>query len=157
MRKKTRNALLIASVLLTVAASCKKDKDDIAKQIVDLKPLSLAAVKDSIKGEWQIHFAYGGLTGHSKQEFTRHFIRFMPNDSLYIWFGTWTGSTTKAVYEQKQTIFGYTATVVSSETPDAIQRSWIVDRKKGDTLVLKDNHSDGWVYFMTKLAPVELD
>lgn len=157
MKKKAWNVLLITSVLLTAVVSCKKDKDDAAEQTVDLKPLSIAAVKDSIRGEWQVHYAYGGFTGHSKQEFTRYFIRFMPNDSIYIWFGTGPGSTTKAVYEQKQTIFGYTATVVSSETPDAIQHSWVVDHKKGDTLILKDNHPDGWTYFMTKTPPVWLD
>jgi hypothetical protein len=68
-------------LLLLILLSCNKDKTDFSNITLKDKPLN--QIKSAIRGRWQLHYSYGGITGNVRHNYTNSFIEFKTNDSLY--------------------------------------------------------------------------
>jgi hypothetical protein len=114
---------------------------------------SLTTIKNTIRGSWKIHYAYGGYTGHGRIDLKDSRFSFVSNDSMYIVFESDQYAATKANFVRKQTEFGYEAWILDFEFINAwgLRDELIIDTMKGDTLTLVRNAPDSYGYYMTKL------
>ncbi|MFT3979382.1 MAG: hypothetical protein QM687_02860 [Ferruginibacter sp.] len=122
--------------------SCKKSSGD--DHIVYLREKSISEVKDELRGDWQIHYKYGGMTGSLKTELPGSFLRLKANDSIDVVINSF-ASSSKAVFERSVTIFGYEAVIMNFS-----MGNWIIDHKINDTLVLTTNHVEPESYMLTR-------
>jgi hypothetical protein len=147
--------LLVSAILL----GCTKDDQEPLPQpdengyiwLRDVK--SLFTIKSTIRGNWKIHYAYGGFTGHGKIDLTDSWFRYLPNDSMYIVFEGDQYASTKPDFARKQTLFGFDAWIMDFEFVNAweLRDELVIDALKGDTLILVRNAPDSYGYYMTKI------
>jgi hypothetical protein len=144
-------------LLFVLVSGCQKDIDQLPPPdkngyiwLRDVKSLSL--IKKTIQGNWKMHYAYGGFTGHGKIDLTDSWFRYLPNDSLYIVFEGDTYAATKPDFIRKQTEFGYDAWILDFDFINAweLSEEFVIDILKRDTLILDRNAPDSYAYFMTK-------
>ncbi len=141
--------LFIVGILI-ISTSC--DKNDVLKnETVFLRDKSLAEIKAAVSGNWKIHYSFGGITGNTKTTMTNSYFRVLANDSIYLTFNNSLYASDRAIFQQVNTTFGYTAYTMDFESINGNPKSWIVDYTIGDTLVLDDNYINGSAYFMTKI------
>lgn len=114
---------------------------------------SLTTIKHAIRGNWKIHYGYGGFTGQGRIDLNDSWFRHVPSDSMYIVFESDQYAATKANFVHKPTQFGYEAWILDFEFMNAwgLRDELIVDAMKGDTLVLVRNAPDSYGYYMTKI------
>lgn len=149
--------LIIVCICLSLS-SCKEDDTEQLPQpdengyiwLRDVKSLPL--IKKTILGNWKIHYAYGGLTGHQKIELSNSWFRYLPNDSMYIVFEGNTYAATKPNFVRKQTQFGFDAWVLDFEFNNAweLRDELVIDVIIQDSLWLTQNNVDPFGYIMTK-------
>lgn len=131
--------------------SCKKDKERLPPPDADgyiwLRNVqSLPLIKQSMQGNWKIHYAYGGITGKQKIELQNSSFRYLSNDSLYIIFENNQHTATKANFIYKRTEFGFNAWVIDFQGEE-LYPSFIYN----DTLSLGQNSVEPFSYAMTKI------
>lgn len=153
-----RILLLIIYTICIVIAFCKED--DIEKLpppdqngyvwLRDVKSLPL--IKNTIQGDWKIHYAYGGLTGHQKVEHSNSWFRFLSNDSMYIVFENEIYAATKPNLIRKQTEFGFDAWVLDFEFNNdwELREELVIDLIIQDSLWMTQNSVDPLSFIMTK-------
>lgn len=114
---------------------------------------SLNTIKNTIRGVWKIHYAYGGFTGHTRIDLKDSWFRHVPSDSIYVVFESDQYSATKPNFVRKQTEFGYEAWILDFESINAwgLRDELLIDTMKGDTLILVRNAPDSYGYYMTKI------
>lgn len=145
--------LICLSVCIIGLTACKKEKvktdDSDTSGIVLLRDKSATEIKSVIKGNWKIHYNYGGFTGNQKQALFNSYFKFLANDSVYVIFSDRIAAAGKAVLTRKKTVFGYTACCIGFSREAGFE--WVVDYRHGDTLVLVDNSVEPYSYHMTKI------
>ena len=144
-------------LLFVLVSGCQKEIDQLPPPdkngkiwLRDLQSLPL--IKKTILGNWKMHYAYGGFTGHGKINLTDSWFRYLPNDSMYIVFEGDTYAATKPDFVRKQTEFGFEAWLLDFEFINALELrdELVIDMLKGDTLILLQNSPDSYGYLMTK-------
>ncbi len=150
--------LLLPLCVVMLGAGCEKE------DIEHLPPLdengiiwlrdveSLSLIKNTIQGNWKMHYAYGGFTGHGRIDLTDSWFQFLPNDSMYVVFEGDAYAASQTEFVRKQTEFGFDAWMLDFEFINdfELREEWIIDMLKGDTLVLLQNSVDSYAYLMTK-------
>lgn len=131
-------------------AGCKKPNDPIN---IRLKGKSLSVIKRTIRGDWQLHYAYGGFTGHYRKDFNNSFICFKKSDTI-IWLdSTWKRVDTEIhwtrildfVEQNPDSVF-----LMSFHDTYGYPYSWIVDGIYNDTLLIYQDAYDGMIYHLTR-------
>lgn len=150
MRKEIFKALSITVMLMGTLAGCKKEHEEPQEQAVSLRDKPVDEAKAFVRGDWTIHYSYGGLTGNMKTITPHSHLRVLANDSLYLTFNHQLLAADKATFERKATMFGYTAVLMQFRSLSNLDHEWIIDSKKGDTLVLVNHATEPVAYYMTK-------
>lgn len=116
------------------------------------KVKSLSLIKKTLRGNWKIHYQYGGLTGHQKTDLTNSWFRFLDNDSMYIIFEGNTYAATKPNFVHKQTEFGFDSWILDFEFNNAwgLRDEWVIDVIIKDSLWMGFNTPDPLSYNMTR-------
>jgi hypothetical protein len=114
---------------------------------------SLTTIKNTVCGNWKIHYAYGGYTGRERIDLRESWFRYLANDSMYIVFESDQYAATKPNFVRTQTQFGYEAWILDFEFINSLglRDELIIDVMKEDTLILVRNAPDSYGYYMTKL------
>ena len=143
------NKLLMIIVVGLLWTDCKKHD---APFNITLKDKPLIIIKAAIQGRWQMHYAYGGLSGHTRIDYTSRFIKFTDNhilfcdnakslaDTLFYW---------KRVIDIFSQLRGSIFTMTFSDKRD-YPYSWVVDGIYQDTLLLVDYGPDPMNYYLTR-------
>ncbi|HAX95424.1 MAG TPA: hypothetical protein DCY35_02720 [Prolixibacteraceae bacterium] len=149
--------ILVLLGLILLPCGCEKDIEQLPLPdengyiwLRDVKSLSL--IKQTIRGNWKMHYAYGGFTGHGKIDLKDSWERYLPNDSLYIIFEGDTYAATKPDFIRKQTEFGFDAWILNFEFINAwqLREELVIEFMRYDTLELGHNNPDPYGYYMTK-------
>lgn len=144
---------IIATILLiSFFVGCKKNNQE-TDDIVDLRDVeSLQVIKQTILGNWKIHYAIGGWTGHDRVELTDSWFTYFPNDSMYLKFNGNDYAATRPDLVRIQTVFGSLAWVLDYEFINSwqLREQLVIEMMKGDTLVLVHNYPDPYAFLMTK-------
>jgi hypothetical protein len=138
-------------LLLLILWSCNKDKTDFSNITLKDKPLS--QIKTAIRGKWQLHYSYGGITGNIRHNYTSSFLEFKANDSLY-----WDDNNNRIVadritWENKTDVIGdktYIMSFCEMRSSVCYSYSWGVQGIRNDTLILYDNATDPDYHYLTK-------
>ena len=101
-----RMALPLATAVVLLLVSCKKDRDTPAEQNISLRDKSVTEAKGYARGAWTIHYTFGGLTGGMKSVTPNSSMRLLANDSLYLTFNNQSFAADVAEFERGETIFG---------------------------------------------------
>lgn len=135
------------------STACKKNEvqNNSDSSIIYLRNKSLAEIKSTINGRWKAHYMYGGMTGRVRYELEDSYFMFLPNDSIYITLSNEANTADKAAFERKETIYNYTAWFCKFTLLNGYKNELIIDMKVKDTLVLVQNVTDPFAYFMTKV------
>lgn len=153
--KKFMTIILVLSVFFT---SCKKDVERLPPPdengyiwLWDVKSLTL--IKQTLRGNWKIHYTYGGLTGHQRVDLDSSYFRYLPNDSIYLIIEGTTWVATKPNWIHKQTEFGFDAWILNFEISNAwgLRNELYPSVIYKDTLSLGQNSVDPIAYIMTKI------
>ena len=147
--------VILTSLLCYMAGitACRKDKPVVINSdtgMVFLRDASLSQVRFTMKGNWKIHYMYGGFTGHQKVELPNTYLSFFANDSIYITVADQQSTADKVKFIRKQTEFGYVAWCMRFNYLNGIPEEWVVDYLFKDTLTLVQNNPDPFGYIMTK-------
>jgi hypothetical protein len=148
--------LFLCPLFCTFASTaCKKGgvkpNDSDTSGIVLLRDKSVTEVKSILKGNWKIHYRYGGFIGNQKQVLPNSYLRFLSSDSVYVTLFDQPYAADKAAFTRKKTEFGYTACSMKFSLLNALESEWIIDYEHGDTLVLVDNSVEPFGYHMTEI------
>ena len=149
MQKDIVKALPLFVLLFTVLWGCKKDKEVVKEEIISLRDKPVAEAKAYARGNWKIHYSYGGLTGNMKTLTPNSYFRVLPNDSIYLTFNHQLFAADRGSFYRDETIFGHTAVIMNFQSINHIDHQWIIDSKKGDTLLVVNNATETDTYFMT--------
>jgi hypothetical protein len=141
--------ILISQVL--ILSSCEKDSNSKKNEPVYLREKSLSEIKAEVLGNWKIHYSYGGITGNIKTLMTNSFFKVIQNDSIYLTINNTIIAKDIATFQRLNTNFGYSAYTMNFTSFGGTPYQWIVDYKKGDTLVLDDNYPSGQGYYMSRI------
>jgi len=111
---KTLIVLFLSLLFCTFGSTaCKKggvkSNDSDTSGIVLLRDKSVTEVKSILKGNWKIHYRYGGFTGNQKQALPNSYLRFPYSDSIYVMLFDQPYAADKAVFTRRKNEFGYTA------------------------------------------------
>jgi hypothetical protein len=150
MSKELIKVLSITAMVMGILAGCKKEHEAPQAQTVSLREKSVAEAKAFVRGNWTIHYSYGGLTGNMKTTTPHSSLRVLANDSLYLTFNHQLLAADKATFQRSATIFGYAAVVMQFRSLSNLEHEWIIDSKKGDTLVLVNHATEPVAYYMTQ-------
>lgn len=113
-----------------------------------LKDKTLSEIKNAITGHWQLHYSFGGL--FQRIDYTNNYIDFFnfadsikwtDNGNLYL--------LDKSYYDRVKSIYGDSTFLIKFQGTN-IQYEWTVDRIRNDTLIIKDDHSNPFTYYLTK-------
>jgi hypothetical protein len=146
MKKRLFTMLVLTGTLVAVASSCSKDKDRNEKVIL-LENKTPDEIKLLMTGNWKIHYAYGGFDGHTKQVFSNSTFSILANDSIYFSSDNGLREGDKIAYEKRNTMFGFEATVMNFTN----HLDWVVYKQKGDTVILKDDATEPFDYYITRI------
>jgi hypothetical protein len=149
MKIDLRKALSLATVGVVLFTSCKKDKDTPAEQNISLRDKPVSEAKAYARGNWTIHYTFGGLTGSMKTVTSNSSLRLLTNDSLYLIFNNQSFAADLAQFEREETIFGYSSVLMKFRAQNNVAHEWSIDSKKGDTLVLMQNSTESVSFYMT--------
>lgn len=144
-----RMALPLATAVVLLLVSCKKDRDTPAEQNISLRDKSVTEAKGYARGAWTIHYTFGGLTGGMKSVTPNSSMRLLANDSLYLTFNNQSFAADVAEFERGETIFGYSSVLMKFIANNNVAHEWSIDSKKGDTLVLVQNSTEPVSLYMT--------
>jgi hypothetical protein len=150
MRKEVCKVLTITVMLMCIMAGCKKEREEAEEQTVLLRDKSVDEAKAFVRGNWTIHYTYGGLTGNMKTSTPHSHLSVLANDSIYLTFNHQLLAADKASFQRSTTIFGYTAVLMQFTSLSNLDHEWVIDSKKGDTLVLVNHATEPVAYYMTK-------
>ena len=142
-------ALPLATAVVLLLVSCKKDRDTPAEQNISLRDKSVTEAKGYARGAWTIHYTFGGLTGGMKSVTPNSSMRLLANDSLYLTFNNQSFAADVAEFERGETIFGYSSVLMKFIANNNVAHEWSIDSKKGDTLVLVQNSTEPVSLYMT--------
>ena len=137
-------------MVMGILAGCKKEWEEPQEQTVSLRDKPVDEAKAFVRGDWTIHYGYGGLTGHARISTPHSHLSVLANDSLYLTFNHQLYAADKATFQREATIFGYTAVLMKFASPNNLAHEWVIDSKKGDTLVLVNHATEPVAYYMTK-------
>ncbi|MFT4204153.1 MAG: hypothetical protein QM610_09600 [Chitinophagaceae bacterium] len=144
-----RKRMYLTVLLLPLMLGCKKEVETLPQPdengYIWLKNVeSLSLIKQTLRGDWKIHYAYGGITGHYKVELGDSYFRYLPNDSIYMVSEGNTSIATKANWIRKQSVFGFEVWMLESVElyPSMLYK---------DSLSLGENHVEPMSYIMTKI------
>lgn len=141
--------LLLITTIVFFMAGCKKNDTPIN---IKLKNKPLPVIKEAIQGKWQLHYAYGGWTGHYRKNFTNSFITFGENDTIFWMDSTWRRVDTVIQWKRIQDFVDHSDSTFLMSFYDTYgyPYSWIVDGIYRDTLLLVDYGPDGMGYYLTR-------
>lgn len=137
----------IILLLFLFLLSCNKESNTAKGK---LKNKSLAAIRSKIQGRWQLHYTYGGITGHIRQDFINSFMEFKPNDSISWILDNTLWINDKINWINTTDIFHESTYIISCEDFRTYPYTWIVDGIYNDTLILISNGSEPDKYHLTK-------
>jgi hypothetical protein len=155
---KTKNLRLITAFLLLLCAvmlgsGCEKDEESDKQSVsITLHDKSLSIIQNYTTGNWELQYAYGGLSAHKVTDLHNSYMNLTPEhiimgndlygivvDTTVIWVREKTG------FSDSTYLLSYTRSGYSSP------EYYIVDQIKDDTLIIADyNISDGFYYYYTK-------
>lgn len=150
MRTEVCKALFVTVMLMVSLAGCKKEHEEPQEQTVSLRDKSVDEAKAFVRGDWTIHYSYGGLTGNMKTSTPHSHLRVLANDSLYLTFNHQLLAADKTTFQREATIFGHAAVLMQFRSLSSLDHEWVIDSKKGDTLVLVNHATEPVAYYMTK-------
>ncbi|MBW7891075.1 MAG: hypothetical protein H3C48_08640 [Chitinophagaceae bacterium] len=154
-----KKLLIFIGLVFFITTGCKKDPETLPPPdkngYIWLRNVkSLPLIKQTLTGNWKIHYIYGGLTGHQRVDLNNSYFKYLPNDSMYLIIeGTTWVATNKTNWTYKQTEFGFNTWVLRFEISngvglwDELYPSIIYN----DTLSLGQNSVDPISYNMTKI------
>ena len=96
-----KHSLLII-IAISLFTSCKKNKNDVIEETnttVYLRDKSLTEVKSEVRGNWKIHYKYGGITGNIKTQLTNSNFKVLQNDSIYLKISNSSIAEDKAIFQ----------------------------------------------------------
>lgn len=134
--------------------SCSDELTDNSRQPADgvkneadgyqiLKDQPLDIIRSAISGKWQLHYSYGGITGHIRMDYPNSFIDFGSGDSV---------SRTRdgVLYEQTPITWIKVVDLLGDSAYIIKPYGWGVWGIRNDTLSLYDNSPDGMSHFLTR-------
>lgn len=147
--------LLSACCFLTLFISCSETPSattnilDEPKRNVDdyyiLKEQPLDTIRHYISGKWQLHYSYGGFTGHTRIDYPDSFIDFGSGNSVY-WIRN------NELYADTPVTWTWGVDMMGDSTYTMRPFSWCVWGVKGDTLALYDNGNDGMGHLLSRIS-----
>jgi|SRR5690606_12990873 len=145
--------LLLVYCFLIVFASCSETPTalnavpDEPKRAVDdyyiLKDQPLDTIRHYISGKWQLHYSYGGITGHIRIDHRDSFIDFGSGDSVL-------RTRDGVLYEQTPITWIRVVDLLGDSAYIIKPYGWGVWGIRNDTLELYDNSPDGMGHFLTR-------
>src|SRR5215204_6389639 len=142
MKMQARKALFAALLGTGLIAGCKKGKEYPAEQIISLRDKPVTEAAAYARGNWTIHYSYGGLTGGTKTITPNSSMRLLANDSIYLRFNHQPFAADLAQFSREKTIFGYSSVLMKFNSLNNVAHQWSLDSKKGDTLVVVQNSTE---------------
>ena len=134
-----------------VLMACKKEQ--LSYEGTQVRNMPLREAKQLLTGKWQIHYRYGGITGRMKTDLLDSYLTVRSNDSIYLTFGNTLYAADLARFERRKTAnFSWSTCIIDFEALGCSGHSWMVDEKRGDTLVLVDDGTNPDTYIMTKIG-----
>lgn len=147
----------IITIMMVLAVSfigCKKEEvlplpdqeGNIALR--DVKSLSL--IKKTIRGNWKIHYMYGGFTGNTRIDLQNSWFKYMSNDSMYIIDEGRIWAATIPTFYRAQTVFGFEAWVMDYEVGLGVSDRMYFYGLQKDTLVMGRPTVEPYHFYMTR-------
>jgi hypothetical protein len=144
---------LFLAILLCFFARCKKNetskptKTDSSNIILRDKPLSV--IQSYIKGNWQLQYEQGGITG-GRFPHTNFFWEFSSSDRVKVTYQSNVVTDTLINWVRTKDVFTDSTFLMTFSDKLGYPYVYIVDGIYNDTLVLYDNASDYITYHFTK-------
>lgn len=145
--------LLPALIISFVALSCKKPAIKRNTINIILKHKSLSTIKGAIQGRWQLHYAYGGYSGHTRVNYANRTIEFKGDDHIKEIYQSKIIVDTVIKWERIKDYFfeGDSIFILSFNDLRGYPYSWGVEGIYNDTLLLFDYAADGMGYHLTRI------
>lgn len=146
-----RIPLLLSFLFLFCFFQCRKNTEE--RKNIWLKDKPLSEIKAAIKGKWQLHYSYGGITGHIRQNHTNSFIEFTATDSIY-----WNDNNQRIVadilkWNKRRDVVGddtYIMSFCEMRSSVCYPYAWGVEQIHNDTLILYDDATDAMGHYLTR-------
>jgi len=135
--------------LMTCLSGCKKDNVGPTTGELYNKPLSV--IKASIEGNWQLHYAIGGI-GNVLQNFdsTNWEFNFQNQDRIKQYYEGKIVTDSTITWNKGQDNYSGQSYIMGFYDKLGYPYSYIVDGIYEDTLVMHDNYDDAMFYHLTK-------
>lgn len=151
-----KNSISISFVIATVSilfcfAQCKKENTRLTITLYD-KPL--ATIQSYAKGKWKLNYAYGGLTGNIKQNYSNTYMefKFAQIDSFYYTENGTIKINSPIEWRRIKDFFGRVDSTYFMGFHYNGNRPYGYSFRniQNDTLIIEENAPDGFAYWLTR-------
>lgn len=157
---KIRLPILISILFGMANMSCSKDSETPTPPVpvtppgpvveISLLNKSLDSIKYYIAGNWQLHYTRGGMVYYWIKTYENNYLQFLPNDMIFWKGGSAIWSQCQLTYKRDKDMFGDSTYIIQYIDYNSTAKvSLIADKKRNDTLVLIDNHTNPFTYYLT--------
>jgi hypothetical protein len=147
-----RNRLYKLTVLFIISSlliySCSKSDGPHTITEISLTNKSADSLRYYLQGNWRIVKTFGGVASLTTL-YPSNYLSFYPNDSLY-----WVDKgvvlcKSKFTFKKDKTIFGDTTHIINYLEQTTLSAFEIIAiKKRNDTLLLRDNHTEWFTYYL---------